>query len=482
MPPSNSKPPQSDVTDIADTGFDFLNRAVNLELLFQVLEAMTDGVWVCDAGARLIWVNSACEKLNDIVREDVCGKTVDQLQGQGNYDQDVTHQVLSTRKPSAIIQKVRSNRTLLVHGVPVFDEHGEISLVVGTERDMTELNGLRDQLDQSHGVQQKMQSELIALSLERYGTDNLVARSEQMQKVLDTCIRIANFDSTVMLTGETGTGKSMIAGFIHKSSERKDKAFLSLNCGAIPEGLVEAELFGYADGAFSGSKKGGKPGLIEAADGGTLLLDEVDSFSKDLQVKLLTFLDTQSFIRVGDTKVRQVNVRLIVATNQNLAERVTRGEFREDLLYRLNVLPIELPALRDRPDDIPALANFVLKRLSDRYGQSRTLSPHALDLLCRYSYPGNIRELENILERLFVMASEDRIELDDLPAHLKESLYLDYDSPSNLSFKKALEDVEYQYLKSACGQYDRQMDIATELGVSQPTVTRLLKKHGMKVR
>lgn len=479
MPPGNPEPPESDVGGTGNAGFDFLNRAVNLELLFQVLEAMTDGVWVCDREARLVWVNSACEKLNDIVRQEVCGKTVDQLLGQGNYDHDVTREVMATRKPSAIIQKVRSNRTLLVHGVPVFDEQGEISLVVGTERDMTELNGLRDQLDQSHGIQQKIQSELIALSLERYGADNLVARSEQMQKVLDTCIRIANFDSTVLLTGETGTGKSVIAGFIHKSSERKDKAFLSLNCGAIPEGLVEAELFGYVDGAFSGSKKGGKPGLIEAADGGTLLLDEVDAFSKDLQVKLLTFLDTQSFIRVGDTKVRQVNVRLIVATNQDLAQKVAEGTFREDLLYRLNVLPIELPPLRDRPDDIPALASTVLKRLSDRYGQERVLSPHALDLLCRYHYPGNIRELENILERVFVMASDTRIEVDDLPAQLTSGLYVDHDTTQNRSFRKALEDVEYRYLRSACEQHSRQVDVARELGVSQPTVTRLLKKHGL---
>lgn len=459
----------------------FLYQPVSLELVFQVLEAMTDGVWVCDAKETLVWVNSACEQLNDIRRDQVCGKTVDQLQGQGNYDRDVTHQVLKARKPSAIIQKVRSGRTLLVHGVPVFDDSGEVSLVVGTERDLTELNALREQIDRSRGIQEKMQSELTALSIERFGSDNLVANSGPMQRVLDICLRVANFDSTVLLTGETGTGKSMIAGFIHKSSDRKDKPFLSLNCGAIPEGLIEAELFGYADGAFSGSKKGGKPGLIEAADGGTLLLDEVDSFSMDLQVKLLTFLDTQSFIRVGDTKVREVNVRLIVATNQDLNEHVRRGEFRSDLLYRLNVLPIALPPLRERLEDLPSLAQLVLKRLSDRYGTKRVLSSDALDVLCRFDYPGNIRELENILERVFVLATDECIQVGDLPGHLTEGLILSHENTSDQSFQSALRNLEHQYLKAACQKHTRQMGIAHELGVSQSTVARMLKKHGLKV-
>jgi PAS domain S-box-containing protein len=458
-----------------------LQESVNLEMLFQVLEAMTDGVWVCNADAYLIWVNSACEQLNDIKRDEVCGKTVDQLQGQGNYDRDVTHQVLRTGKPKAIIQKVRSGRTLLVHGVPVFDARGEVSLVVGTERDLTELNALREQIDRSRGIQEKIQSELTALSIDRFGSRGLVANSDVMQRILDTCVRVAHFDSTVLLTGETGTGKSVIAGFIHKTSDRNAKPFLSLNCGAIPEGLIEAELFGYAEGAFSGSRKGGKPGLIEAADGGTLLLDEVDSFSMDLQVKLLTFLDTQSFIRVGDTRVREVNVRLIVATNQDLAERVEHGAFRSDLLYRLNVLPIELPPLRDRMGDLPGLAQLVLQRLSDRYGQTRTLSRDALDVLCRYHYPGNIRELENILERVFVMAADERIQVDDLPGYLAEGLYITHGNPSEQSFHTALKQLEYQYLKAACEKHGRQVDIARELGVSQPTVARLMKKHALAI-
>lgn len=482
-PASKLGTPQSDSVALARSAvhLNFLDQPVSLELVFQILEAMTDGVWVCDANETLVWINSACEQLNDIQRSQVCGKTVDQLQGQGNYDRDVTHQVLRTRKPSAIIQKVRSGRTLLVHGVPVLDDNGEVSLVVGTERDLTELNALREQIDRSRGIQEKIQSELTALSIERFGSDNLVANSSPMQRVLEICLRVANFDSTVLLTGETGTGKSMIAGFIHKSSDRKEKPFLSLNCGAIPEGLIEAELFGYADGAFSGSKKGGKPGLIEAADGGTLLLDEIDSFSMDLQVKLLTFLDTQSFIRVGDTRVREVNVRLIVATNQDLSEHVRRGDFRSDLLYRLNVLPIALPPLRDRLEDLPSLAKLVLKRLSDRYGTQRTLSSDALDVLCRYHYPGNIRELENILERVFVLTTDECVQVKDLPAHLTEGLILSHENSPNQSFQSALDQLECQFLKAACQKHSRQTDIALELGVSQSTVARMLKKHGLKV-
>jgi PAS domain S-box-containing protein len=452
------------------------------EQLIQILEATSDGVWVCDTEPKLLWINETCEKLNDIRRKDVVGRSVKQLLGYGNFDTDVTHRVLQSRKTVAIIQKVKSGRTLLVNGAPVFDDQGAIQFVVGTERDLTELNMVREELESTRQLQQKIQSELTTLNLQRLGVNEVVAQSEIMTQVLETCMRVATFDSTVLLTGQSGTGKSLIAGLIHKASPRTNNSFLSLNCGAIPASLVEAELFGYVEGAFSGAQKGGKPGLIEAADGGTLFLDEIDSFTLELQVKLLTFLDTQRFIRVGDNTVKQVDVRLIVATNQNLSEKVNDGLFREDLLYRLSVLPIELPPLSERIEDIPLLIHHCLAKLSKRYNQSRTINSQAIELLCRYPFPGNVRELENVLERAFVLSQHEDIGVQDLPDKFRESLQLTKSKATGQNYQQAIMALEREYLLSALEKSERQQDIAKELGVSQPTVARLLKKHNLSTK
>ena len=282
----------------------------------QIFEAMADGVWVCDSTPTLLWINSACEELNNITREDVCGKTVEELLSSGNFDTDVTHRVLNGKKSIAIIQKVKSKRTLLVNGIPIFDDQGNVKYVVGSERDVTELNLLKEQLEQKQEFAKKIQSELLTMKMRELKVEEIISASESMERVMGTVLRVANFDTTVLLTGPSGSGKSMIAKLIHDGSSRRDKPFLILNCGAIPDSLAEAELFGYSDGAFTGAHKGGKMGLIEAADGGTLLLDEIDAFSLDVQVKLLTFLDTKSFFKVGSRQLQQVDVRLICGYQQ----------------------------------------------------------------------------------------------------------------------------------------------------------------------
>ena len=341
---------------------------------------------------------------------------------------------------------------------------------------------LREEIEQKQQLNNRINSELIALKMRDSKLKEFVAASEVMQRVLDTALRVSTFDTTVLLTGPSGSGKTLIAKMIHEGSNRRDKPFMSLNCGAIPLSLVEAELFGYVAGAFSGAQKGGKPGLIEVTDGGTLFLDEIDAFPLEVQVKLLTFLDSKGFIRIGDTKIRQVDVRLIVATNKDLEQLVGENRFREDLYFRLHVVPVQLPRLKGRSEDIVVLVQRLLEKMSEQYGIARGIKREALDLLCRYEFPGNVRELENILERSFVLCRESEISIEDLPQEIRDiSLSIPRSIGSEASLKHVLEDVKRQYLVMACRKYATQSEIARQLGLSQPTVARLLKKHKLQI-
>ncbi len=390
--------------------------------------------------------------------------------------------MLRDKKPVAIIQKVKSKRTLLVNGVPIFNRQGDVKFVVGSERDMTELNLLKEELEHKHDITRKIQSELLSMKMRDLELDQFIAESEAMERILEMVLRVADFDTTVLLTGASGTGKSIIAKLIHERSNRSKQSFLTLNCGAVPSSLAEAELFGYTDGAFTGAQKGGKIGLLEVADGGTLFLDEIDSFTPDMQVKLLTFLDTMGFIKVGGIKVQQVDVRIIAATNSNLEMLVEQGKFRRDLWYRLNVVPIELPVLCERHADIFPLVTHNLKRLSGRHGSKKSIDRNAMEMLLRYPYPGNIRELENILENSYIVCKSDEITVTDLPQTVIDTvspIRYSQGNPGNL--KLALDAVEREYLSSACRRFKTQQEIARSFGISQPGVARLMKKHGCRI-
>lgn len=297
----------------------------------------------------------------------------------------------------------------------------------------------------------------------------IITNSERMREVLNLVIKILNVPTSVLICGESGTGKELIARAIHYNSKRAEKPFIAINCAALPETLLESELFGHAKGSFTGAVAE-KEGFLEAADGGTLFLDEVNSMSTNLQLKLLRFLQDQTFYRVGSTEPVSVDVRIIAATNQDIEEKIRQGNFREDLYYRLNVMKIDLPALRDRKEDIPLLARYFMEKYSRKFDKSlRVISDHALMMLMRYPWPGNIRELENAMERAVIMADSAEISAGDLPLQLISAVQDTVDW--------SLQRIEQDHIANVLSITKGEMKKAAEiLGINQSTLWRKLKK------
>jgi PAS domain S-box-containing protein len=372
---------------------------------YEILDSLYDGIWICDHEGKVIYLNKASETLNRLTAKQVIGKSVVELMEAGKFDRSVTLPVLESRKTFTIVANTKSGKDLLLTGSPVFHQNGKIKLVVINERDITELNRLRQELEESRSLTQKYRIEISQMEkLKDFSSVNLT-RSEVMQRAFKTALKVAQVDSTTMIRGESGVGKGYMAKFIHQMSARSDMPFIRVDCSAIPEPLIESELFGYERGAFTGAQDNGKPGLFEVADNGTLLLDEVGEIPLNVQVKLLRFLEENEIVRVGGSTPKKIKARVISATHRNLEKMIDKGKFREDLFFRLNVVPIQIPSLRERVEDIPPLINFFVQKFNEKYSKKKNFQTQALDSLCKYYFPGNIRELANLVERLVVLTT-----------------------------------------------------------------------------
>jgi len=315
---------------------------------------------------------------------------------------------------------------------------------------------------------------------ERYQFHNLVFRSQAMKEIVKTCIKIAKTRSTVLIRGESGTGKELLAKAIHMNSDRSDKPFIAINCAAIPEQLLEAELFGFERGAFT-SAYAAKPGKIELANGGTLFLDEIGDMPLSLQVKLLRFLQDQTIERLGSTKPIKVDVRVICATNRPLEKLIKEGKFREDLYFRLNVVPIFIPPLRERKEDIPILVEHFLRKFNEIYQKRVRLNPKTLEILLEYSFPGNIRELENLIERLVLLAERDVIDPKDLPSEMFEKDAYKKTQDSQKPFRETLKDLEKERILRALIECNfNQSKAAKMLGFTRRQLSYRIEKYNIK--
>ncbi|WP_269410018.1 sigma-54 interaction domain-containing protein [Lentibacillus daqui] len=448
-----------------------------------VFNHLKDGIFITDHTGVAIWANDTSTKQLGVPRSEIVGRHVKDLERNGLFTPSVTRIVLDKKETVTKVQTSKDRQYIATgYLVKVPEEKTEYILV--QVKDITETVKASFKLEKAEVLVQKYWEELNQLKQKQTSENQkqlVIGTSKKHEEMIDLIKQVAPVDTTILLNGETGVGKSVIAEYIHQLSNRPNKPFIQINCGAIPETLLESELFGYKKGAFTGANNAGKAGLVRKADGGTLFLDEIAELPLTLQPKILQLVQNKSFIPIGGTELEQVDIRIITATNQDLHQMVKDKLFREDLYYRLNVVSIQVPSLRERPDDIPLLVHYFFDFFKNKHHKTSALSEEVIDKLKNYRWPGNIRELENMMEYLVVTAKSDVIETAALPKKiLQENQYVGdtYDlGKQNLT--DYLEGIESEIIKNAKIKHKSTRKAAKSLGITQSAFVRRLKKYNL---
>jgi PAS domain S-box-containing protein len=433
-----------------------------------VLENSTDGICITDGEGTIIKSNqSFCHLFN--LDSDKENKTP-------AFIKDIVIEVVAKGKQHNVMEtSIGNNNSLIISATPIKNSSNQmIERIVIYVKDMTEFDALRTELE-------KTKSLLETLHLSEK-TGSFIAESSEMKRLIETVEQVAKVDVTVLLTGESGVGKEEIAKLIQQASPRVEQPFIKVNCGAIPETLMESELFGYEGGAFTGALKKGKAGLFEQANNGTIFLDEIGEIPTHLQVKLLRVLQEMEITRVGSAVPKKIDVRVIAATNKDLQELVQEGNFREDLFYRLNVIPISIPPLRKRMEDIPLLVDMYSRMFASKYDKHLSFSKKAIHVLSSYKWPGNVRELVNIVERIYVTATNHEVseqdvlsmfnKIDEQKASTNKAIVVN----EILPLKEAIEELERELIYKASLIEKSYRGIARVLKVNPSTIVRKVKK------
>ena len=431
--------------------------------------------------------NSAWERICGIPNDFVIGKNVRDLVKQKFYTQSSVVAAIEARKKMTVMLEMtkgeKIGQKIMATAIPIWDENGNIRRVVANIRDITEILYLKELLEKTRQLNEIYAAEIEQMRFQQITKNNdIIARSSETKRVLEMAAQVAKVDSTVLITGESGVGKEVVANTIHRLGHRSQGPLIKINCSAIPESLLESELFGYEEGAFTGAKKQGKPGMFEMANKGTLFLDEIADISCHLQAKLLRALQEHEIMRIGGLKPISVDARIIAATNRNLKEMVNAKSFREDLYYRLNVVAIEIPPLRTRKEDIPLLVQHFVGKINEKYQFAKRITPEIIDSFMLYSWPGNIRELENVIERMLVMTEAEQINALHLPVYIRNQVHPGSDNVviyDNIPFKRAMERAERQLLEQAVKKHGSTRKVAKALRINQSTVVRKIKKYDL---
>ena len=456
----------------------------------RVLNSISDGITICDRNGKILFQND-----NDIeiVGIDLRGRYAKDVITEGLMSDSISIKVIESKEKVTILQTFINGKCFLVTGEPIFDEDGELQYVVAITRDMTQLKRLEQEVQKLEVQNENFKNKLQVLHNKESNLTNIISVSPAMMQVVKRAMRVAEVDATVLIAGESGVGKEEITKLIHANSRRSHKQILTINCSAIPETLLESELFGYEAGAFTGAVKGGKAGLFEIASGGTVFLDEIGEMPLLLQSKLLRVIQESEVQRIGSGKPIQIDVRIIAATNRNLAEMVKKGRFREDLYYRLNIIPIEIPPLRQRQEDIVPMVNHFLALIEGKYGIHRTIETAALKLFETYDWPGNVRQLKNMVERICLLATQPEItvnavqqELDgtlNIVPHIENTEHIQR-VPEQMvttmvsgTLKEQIATFEKQLIKRALSEHPSIRQAAKSLGCDQSTLVRKIQKY-----
>lgn len=443
-----------------------------------IFESITDGIYVTDGEGLTLRVNKAFEEITNITATEIVGHNVQDLIDQGVYEKSVSLIVMQTHRSTSIVETLKNGKEVLLTGTPLYDDEGKLFRIVTTLRDVADLNVLKTRLAMTEQKSERYRMELLTLRLNQLEMDNIVISSPEMKNIMRTALQLAEVDSTVLITGESGVGKEIITRAIHRAGRGDSGPLITANCGAIPESLLESELFGYEKGAFTGADRGGKPGLFEVARGGTLFLDEIGDVNLNVQVKLLRALQEKEIMRVGGRKPISIDVRIITATNRDLKELVSQGAFRKDLYYRLNVVPLHVPPLRERQDAVLPLVNHFLDQFNKKFGKEARITGDALKLMEFHDWPGNVRELENTLERLVVLSDSSLIRKKDLP----DALLFGGDILSSREIKlsslgEAKAQLERRLFSAAWKKFHSTRKVAATLEISQSTAVRKLNQY-----
>ena len=453
-----------------------LSETVTLD---QIFDNSYDSIWVIDRFGKVVMANRAASRMLQVDHEDIIGKNVRELVAKGVYRPSTALAAIETRKMVTGLVRTAHGLNLMSTSTPLIDENGEITMVVTNSRDKDSVDKFIATLEQERAQTNRYKSAVTYLGDFNLDSKQLIAESAAMRQILYKIETIAKTDSTIILFGETGTGKEVIARHIHRKSPRVKEPFIPVNCAAIPHELLESEFFGYIRGAFTGANSQGKPGLFEIADKGTLFLDEIGEMPLSMQSKLLRVLETGEVQRVGGTTVQKVDVRLLSATNRDLKQMISQKLFRDDLYYRLNVIPICIPPLRSRQEDIIALLQCFLEEFNRKYGYNKVLLPKTIDAFLAYNWPGNVRELRNVIERLVLTSPTDDLDFEEeFGLSVKDAPLISRDCheskiPYAGSLKSVLQAVEEEYIHQVLKECNgRVSEAAKRLGIHRTVLYR----------
>lgn len=454
-----------------------------LSMLTSIFNTSYDGLFVCDCNGYPLFYNDALLQITGLTSEFLSSAIIFEALKMKAVPNVGAAVALGEKRRSTIIVDYPHGKKALITATPYFDEKQRILFVVSNLRDITEINRIQKKLEAPPQSSQVYQETLDQFHDELEKRQQVVYKSKSMDQVISLARRLAENDSPVLLLGESGVGKDVLANYIHDCSKRSGP-FIKINCGAIPDHLLESELFGYEKGAFTGATHN-KKGIIELANGGTLFLDEIGDLPYTLQVKLLNVLQDYKIRRLGGTFMKKVDVRIITATNIDLESHIKQKKFRLDLYYRLNVLSITIPPLRERKEDIPDFVFYFLQTLENKYKTKKKVSNLVLQKFMEYSWPGNIRELKNIVERLYHLSEGPMISIEDIPNHIHHDRHSipcmnnkDKVKEKFPSLKEATNLFEKDYIARMLEQTSSLQECANQLGISLSTLVR--KKRNLK--